>query len=164
MTTWVNPYNAVSGAVVTAANLDTYYTDLTVVGEAWVAYTPAWTAVTTNPVLGNGTLTGRYRKTGFTVDVAIELLMGSTTTYGSGTYLFSMPATSRTYPLAYYPLGLALLRDDSANLQRNRVVGWSSTTVVFLSDQDGVGVTNLVPFTFAVTDRILLHFRYESAA
>ena len=31
----------------------------TVIG-AWINYTPTWTASTTNPVIGNGTIEGRY--------------------------------------------------------------------------------------------------------
>jgi len=54
-------------------------------------YTPTWTAVTTNPVLGNGILNGWYTKIGNTVTVNISLTMGSTTTYGNGVYSFSLP-------------------------------------------------------------------------
>lgn len=58
---------------------------------AWVSYTPTWTAATTNPVLGNGTLIGRYQKLGRTVTVHINLTAGSTTTFGSGNYSFALP-------------------------------------------------------------------------
>jgi hypothetical protein len=59
---------------------------------AWTPYTPTWTASTTNPVLGNGTLTGRYMKWGRTVICEINLITGSTTTYGSGSYNWLLPA------------------------------------------------------------------------
>lgn len=60
---------------------------------AWTTYTPAWTASTTNPVVNNGTLTGRYSKFGRDVRFHINLICGSTTTYGSGIYSFSLPFT-----------------------------------------------------------------------
>ena len=60
---------------------------------AWTTYTPAWTGSTTNPVLGNGTLTGRYSKFGRDVRFHLNLICGSTTTYGSGIYSFSLPFT-----------------------------------------------------------------------
>ena len=41
-----------AGQVLTAATLNT-------IGAATQSYTPAWTGSTTNPVLNNGTLTGR---------------------------------------------------------------------------------------------------------
>jgi hypothetical protein len=59
---------------------------------AWATYTPTWTASTTNPVLGNGTIAGRYMKIGRTVVCHINLVTGSTTTYGAGNYSFSLPA------------------------------------------------------------------------
>lgn len=66
---------------------DTYFK----VPGAWTAYTPSWTASTTNPSLGNGTLIGRYQKIGRTVIFHVNLITGSTTSYGSGSYSFSLP-------------------------------------------------------------------------
>jgi hypothetical protein len=57
----------------------------------WSSYSPAWTATTTNPTLGNGTLTGAYMEMGQTVQVRIVLTVGSTTSVGSGVYSFSLP-------------------------------------------------------------------------
>ena len=57
----------------------------------WQTYTPVWTAATTNPVLGNGSITGKYRRVGDCVEIEVELLTGSTTTFGSGAYYFSIP-------------------------------------------------------------------------
>lgn len=57
----------------------------------WTAYTPTWTASTTNPVLGNGVLVGRYQRIGRTVTVHINLTVGATTTVGSGDYSFALP-------------------------------------------------------------------------
>lgn len=62
----------------------------TTAGTAWASYTPTWTA-TSNPSLGNGTLVGRYHKIGRTVVVEINLIPGSTTTFGSGGYSFAIP-------------------------------------------------------------------------
>lgn len=59
---------------------------------AWTAYTPSWTATTTNPAVGNGTLIGRYQKIGRQIVFHVNLTCGSTTTYGSGSYNFTMPA------------------------------------------------------------------------
>ena len=58
---------------------------------AWTSYTPSWTATTTNPTVGNGTLIGRYQKIGRTVIFHVNLICGSTTTYGSGSYNFTLP-------------------------------------------------------------------------
>lgn len=64
-----------------------------VIPDNWTSYTPDWTAVTTPPALGNGSLTGQYIQVGSLVWVTISLVAGSTTTFGSGQYRFSLPVT-----------------------------------------------------------------------
>ncbi|MCF2532726.1 hypothetical protein [Yinghuangia soli] len=63
---------------------------------AWTAYTPSWDiSGMTNPVLGNGTIKGRYQLIGKTVVFAVRIAMGSTTTYGgSGFYRVTVPIPS----------------------------------------------------------------------
>lgn len=60
----------------------------------WVAYTPTWTAATTNPVRNSGTLTGRYCLVGKLCTVKIELATASDTTFGSGAYSWAVPFAS----------------------------------------------------------------------
>jgi hypothetical protein len=69
-------------------------------GLAWsyggkaTSYTPIWAVISgTQPVLGNGTLTGSYSRIGDLVFFRIQLNIGSTTTTGSGNYTFSLPFT-----------------------------------------------------------------------
>ena len=62
--------------------------------SAWTAYTPVWTASTTNPVLGNGTVSGVFKQRGKVVDFRFFVVTGSTTTYGSGSYFFSLPVNA----------------------------------------------------------------------
>lgn len=59
---------------------------------AWTPYTPSWTASSVNPAIGNGTITGRYRQVGKTIDVAVSIVMGSTTTFGTGEWYVSLPS------------------------------------------------------------------------
>lgn len=58
------------------------------------AYVPAWTAVTTNPVLNNGTATGHYILIGPMCFFRAQVTSGSTTTYGSGQYSFTVPVAA----------------------------------------------------------------------
>lgn len=60
---------------------------------AWTSYTPTWTA-SSNPTIGNGTLSGRYVKLGRMVTVEINVIAGSTTTFGSGSYNWNLPFAS----------------------------------------------------------------------
>ncbi|MEV8043573.1 hypothetical protein AB0P02_06930 [Streptomyces griseoluteus] len=88
------PRTWVVGEVVSAAIMNQEVRDqFNSMFGAWTAYTPAWTA-STNPVLGSGTLTGRYMKIGRTVAVEINLIAAANTTFGSGAWNFSLPATS----------------------------------------------------------------------
>ncbi|MEV1063370.1 hypothetical protein [Streptomyces sp. NPDC050263] len=89
------PRTWVVGEVVSAALLNQEIRDqFSSILAAWTSYTPTWTAATTNPVLNNGTIIGRYMKVGLTCHVALKLTMGSTTTYGSGVYRLGVPFTS----------------------------------------------------------------------
>ena len=56
------------------------------------AYTPTWGASTSNPSIGDGTVSGLWRRVGECIEAQIEVVMGSTTTYGTGTYTFSLPS------------------------------------------------------------------------
>ena len=62
----------------------------------WTSYgSIAWSSSGTQPVLNNGTLTGRYRRTTDSDFMIYEfrLVIGSTTTGGTGTYWISVPVT-----------------------------------------------------------------------
>lgn len=62
--------------------------------DRWVNYTPTWTAATTNPVVGNGTWSSWWQWCGRkTINVDVQLTIGSTTTFGSGVWRFSLPAS-----------------------------------------------------------------------
>lgn len=60
-------------------------------GSAWTPYTPTWTASTTNPTIGNGTLNGRYMRVGRVIHYVVNLVAGSTTTFGTGNYEIGLP-------------------------------------------------------------------------
>jgi hypothetical protein len=59
--------------------------------RATKTYSPTWTAATTNPVIGNGSISGRYQVVDKMVIGFFKILMGSTTTFGSGEYRVSPP-------------------------------------------------------------------------
>lgn len=73
----------------------------TTAGTGWQTYTPLWTASGTDPTLGNGTLVGRYMKVGRVVVCHINLIIGSATSLGSGSYSFTIPVTSANSGCSY---------------------------------------------------------------
>ncbi|HEY5834974.1 hypothetical protein [Streptomyces sp.] len=66
-------------------------------GTAWLAagdtqpYTPVWTAATTNPNKGSGSVNGEYSLVGDTCTFAFEIMIASDTNPGSGAYSISVP-------------------------------------------------------------------------
>ncbi|WP_182379817.1 hypothetical protein [Nocardioides sp. WS12] len=133
--------------------------------SAWTSYSPAWTGATTNPVIGNGTIVGRYRQIGKSVDFRVVITMGSTTTYGSGQYAISLPVTLHATGLQL-ALGEALIGGAAYRLHVR--VSPTSATALLYCDPTTAGnsvraVTNLVPGTFANTHSIIVEGRYEAA-
>jgi hypothetical protein len=54
-------------------------------------WSPVWTQSSSNPTLGDGSLSGMYRKQGDLVWVLLKLVIGSTTILGTGDFQFSLP-------------------------------------------------------------------------
>lgn len=127
----------------------------------WSTYTPTWTATTTNPVIGNGTIEGRYIRLGPTVICSGRILMGSSTTFGSGTYVISLPVTAAFATM--YP-GSAFLNDSGTATNRRPAVTVLNTTSDFTLYAPTGGVVNPTnPFTWAQSDVIMWSITYEAA-
>lgn len=128
---------------------------------AWTTYTPTWTASSVNPAIGNGTITGAYLQIGKIVWFRLSIGMGASTTFGTGTYAFSLPVASAS---GVTMIGDGRLFDSGTN---NRLVlarRETSTTFALYQDQNtGSGIGPTVPFTFAVSDAIEVQGCYEAA-
>lgn len=153
--TWRRIY--VSGAW-SAWKKQAYYADDT---DAWVAYTPAWTAATTNPVINNGTRAGFYKQIGKTVHFKFVFTFGSTTTYGSGAWRFGLPVTPHANADGFTATMLGIQG-------ASRVVGLSSyqsaegALVVYNSSGNTVWQSGS-PVTWADTGIIRVSGTYEAA-
>lgn len=63
------------------------------VASPWIDYATTWSASVAAPTIGNGTLVARYRYTGRnTIQVMIDLLFGSSTSGGRGSFGFTLPS------------------------------------------------------------------------
>jgi hypothetical protein len=95
LTTTVTTPVAGMVAWVNATGTMHYYTGTAWVAQgAWNAYTPTWTAATTAPAIGDGSLAGKYAIVGKVCHFTALVTFGASTTYGSGVYTFGLPATS----------------------------------------------------------------------
>lgn len=146
----VYEYNATAGA------WDELVSDRT----PWVAITPTWTALTTNPVLGAGTISGRYMRVGRMITYVGRLLMAADTTYGSGEWRISLPA-GLSAAQSSLGAGSALLYDNSSTSARTPGVCWlaNSTTLAFNGSNGALTAT--APFAWATSDQLRWAITYE---
>jgi hypothetical protein len=130
--------------------------------DAWQAYTPAWTSTGTAPSLGNGTITGRYTQIGKTVFGSAVLTMGSTTTFGTGTYRLSLPVNIQA---GGGVIGSVQIHDVSpaADYLHHCFPDTATTFILYSAAAPAVAATNTAPITFANGDSITARFFYEAA-
>lgn len=137
---------AVANTVLTATHLNSW-------GNG-ISYTPALTAATTNPTLGNSTLTGYYVRYDNMYLVQIALTIGSTFVVGSGTYYLSLPVS-----MAASVVGSGVFYDSSTgNIYPLVAINTTSSTTVTMYQTDVVNtaLTHAVPVTPATSDAYYL--------
>ncbi|GAA2929903.1 hypothetical protein [Streptomyces enissocaesilis] len=138
---------------------------------AWTAYTPSWTAVTTNPSLGNGTLSGRHMKIGRSCKLHIVLTIGSTTTFGAGELRLSLPFTAASVTGGPGVLNHTVSRAGTPNFVMGASPLSSSTTTtgsVWLSNPGTIGDWNVwadaAPWALAAGDILRCYGEYQTAS
>lgn len=134
--------------------------DLQRLTEAWETYPVTWTSGGTQPVLNNGTLIGRKLEVGKNRWNFVQLVPGSTTTFGTGLYLFSTSSTARLASVICGPMYIL----DSGTANRSAVCVLDSTRTQFFgvtsADTD---VSATVPQTFVNGDALSAMIHYEVA-
>lgn len=130
----------------------------------WTSYgSIAWSSSGTQPALGNGTLVGRYRRTSSSDLVIFEfrLTIGSTTTFGTGTYWISVPVTpSATATTNSSGHGYIL---DSGTLDKICGFKFEDNTKLTPIGTTGGVVTPTNPQTWATSDQLRGWIAYEPA-
>ncbi|MEU8379786.1 hypothetical protein [Streptosporangium sp. NPDC048865] len=157
------PVSPAAGQHITAAFWQTEITDRwTDLYGAWTSYTPTWTGATTNPSLGNGTLVAAYKRSdqSKSVYVRLRLVAGTTTTYGTGAWLFSLP--SGLPPAAIQSLGGFLLDNSTVNRYAVSAYLTAANGIERIAYNGTTGLTGLAPFTWAVSDSLMLSGVYET--
>lgn len=136
----------------------------------WTTYNPVWSSSGTQPVLGDGSLTGRYVNIGATIIGEIRLQAGVTGfSRGSGTYYLSLPTSAVFENLQ--PVGHVVMRDEGPgttyfgtavfnNNVNNRLELYMHTQTS--TYDEGLAASSTTPFIFSANDRILVQFQYES--
>lgn len=139
------------------------------IAAPYVAFTPAWTAAGVAPVLGNGTLSGRFVQIGKLVSYTMFFQAGSTTTFGTGVWNFTLPVTASASLPASTPIGVVYSLDASASAVNFSPLVFANTTqiniqspVTWPTGTQNI-YTNLIPWTWATSDTIWATGTYEAA-
>jgi len=138
--------NVSAANVTTSTALNVGSTNIAPMAGAWTTWVPSWTGATTNPTIGNGTITGQYLQVGKTVFFTIVVVCGTTSTFGSGEWQFSLPIEAR-----FGFSASVSLRGGSPISQVSAVAdcrsGNPATAILHIGSPSGP-VTSTVPWTW----------------
>ena len=141
-----------------------YATDLNAIGAAAETFTPTWTASTTNPTLGNGTLSGKYFRFNKIVFCQIFLQIGSTTNVGSGQYRWALPVTAASPINSFSTAGVGRFYDASLATATLANVAFNSGATTYISLYYATNFfSSTAPVVPATSDEYHLSFWYEAA-
>jgi hypothetical protein len=134
---------------------------LNALSTAWTAYTPTWASFGTQPVISNGTLAGKHARIGKFEAFSIDLVIGSTTTFGTNLYTLSLPST-----VASNGVCSAYFEDNSTGFRYAGAAGILSggsilNPIVFTNATSGFSATS--PVTVATSDVARFSGVYEAA-
>lgn len=124
----------------------------------WFAFTTTWSSYSTAPALGNGTLVAYVKVDGATMTIKLELFTGSTSTYGTGIYYFTLPNNPTN---SRQDVGGAWFLTSSTGRPGVSLFGYNGVSgVEFLTSPNSpVSATN--PATWASGDRLNAFFSYQ---
>lgn len=127
----------------------------------YTAFTPAWTADSGSPSIGNGTLVGEWYIADGRVYVNIVLVVGSTTTLGSGAWYFWTPYQGVSKSALTQVVGTARMLRAGSSFQLAAVtMGAGAVNVQLTPHSGGTQVGAASPWAWAVNDNILMSYSY----
>ncbi|MFE4548274.1 hypothetical protein [Streptomyces sp. NPDC056785] len=150
------------------------------ISPVWGDWSPVWTTSTgaNTPSLGNAAVTARYAQSATTVYWKLEIVFGSSTSFGGGggsdNWRFSMPVAAAAITQV---IGYGEAQDTSVSGSLGRCplrCRLTTTTTMELEVSggraDGVAITSgglidaVSPWAWANTDALRLWGQYETAA
>lgn len=146
--------------VLTADDMNNYIRDVLEGMATWTPFTTTWGSSGTTPGLGNGSLLASHAFLGSTVHFYISLTMGSTTTYGTGYWTFTLPYAAVSGPVQLVP---AQMQETGVGQHVGiaRIASGASAVPIYTTGGLAIGAT--VPFTFGDTDNLSLAGTYRRA-
>ena len=95
-----------------------------------VSFTPTWTSSGTAPSFGNATVVCNWARVGAKVSVVYDITFGSTTTFGTGYWMFSLPVPDVATPINV----------SGSGFTQGTVAG---TDILFIPRTQGTGILRL---------------------
>lgn len=126
------------------------------------SFTPVWTSSGTAPVIGNGSASGSFTRIGNVVQFAIAVVFGSTSTFGTGEFYFSLPVAMGSSARGI--TGYSLQLDSGVAFYRGyfpETVPNGFTDKFALRNSAGTPIQQTVPFTYATNDAIYVWGSYN---
>ena len=130
----------------------------------WQDYAVEWRASITNPTLGNGVLSGSFRRMGTSLQVRITLAIGTTSAGGSGAWAFTMPPNTAAKTVTDgWALGTAMYHRPAVDSWPGRCYVANGTSTIYLTDNSSpwVNTTSAVPFAWAAGHTINVFLQCE---
>ena len=131
----------------------------------WSSFTPGWHAASVDPAIGDGTIGGRYVVIGDLVVCQIEIVMGSTTTFGTGEWYVGLPVTAADADMV---VGSAAGLDNGTGvfggIATNLDAGADADYVVVAAPDGSGNWSATQPFTWTNGDRLVIGVAYENSA
>jgi len=130
----------------------------------YLNYTPTWVGSGTNPSIGNGTLSGKYIIRGSQMKLSVYVAMGSTTTYGSGSWAFQTPMSSLSGQSIGGGTGGGHAWDGNPRILHtgvNFVFGAGNYAQIFAITVGNAIISPSHPFTWSAGTYMILGIDYE---
>ncbi|UOF80473.1 tail spike protein [Caudoviricetes sp.] len=122
-----------------------------------ISFTPTWSSTGTAPALGNADVRCEYTRRGMHIRAKYFIKFGSTSTFGTGTYKFSIPVNRYTATTTTF-VGVALLKDRCGVVQ---TLFQSSDDSVRPFDSAGNAMQPASPVTWASGDVLCMDIEYR---
>jgi hypothetical protein len=162
-TTWVD--GSGGGTPISAARLNNLESGVTMTYDT---YTPTWTASGSAPSFGNAVIVARYVKRGKWVHAYGRITFGTTSSFGTGTYTFALPAGAAQPALGQWgDLTAFDASTNNFNLAKAGNTAGSTSLMQGLYGASVVGSISVyaqtVPWTWANGDVLEWNLVYEAA-
>ena len=129
----------------------------------WQTYAAEWRGTGSNPAINDGTIVGRFRRLGTRVEINVTVTCGSATTYGSGSYVVTMPpnCTGRTVTNGTQNGHLTMALGGSTYPGNVQLLSGGTDMFLIHATSPQANATPTVPATWANGDRFTITAEFE---